>query len=55
MMTQEEYLNGVLALRGQGKTMAEIAEELGYHPATLSNWLLTAVRRRRAPSSRRSG
>jgi transposase len=39
MMTQEEYVNGVLALRGQGKTIAEIAEELGYHPATISNWL----------------
>lgn len=39
MMTQEEYVNGVLALKGQGKTINEIAEELGYHPATISNWL----------------
>ena len=38
MMTQEEYVDGVLALRGQGKTIAEIAEELGCHPATMSNW-----------------
>lgn len=39
MMTQEEYVNGVLALKGQGKTIGEIAEELGYHPATISSWL----------------
>ena len=39
MMTQEEYVNGVLALKRQGKTITEIAEELGYHPATISNWL----------------
>lgn len=39
MMTQEEYVDGVLALKRQGKTITEIAEELGYHPATISNWL----------------
>jgi transposase len=39
MMTQEEYVNGVLALRRQGKTITEIAVELGYHPATISSWL----------------
>ena len=39
MMTQEEYVNGVLALKRQGKTMTEIAVELGYHPATISGWL----------------
>lgn len=39
MMTQEEYVEGVLALKRQGKTITEIAEELGYHPATISNWL----------------
>lgn len=39
MMTQEEYVNGVLALKRQGKTITEIAVELGYHPATISNWL----------------
>jgi transposase len=39
MMTQEEFVNGVLALRRQGKTISEIAEELGYHPATISKWL----------------
>jgi transposase len=39
MMTQEEYVNEVLALKRQGKTMTEIAEQLGYHPATISKWL----------------
>jgi transposase len=39
MMTQEEYVNGVLALKRQGKTITEIATELGYHPATISSWL----------------
>jgi transposase len=39
MMTQEEYVNQVLALQRQGKTITEIAHELGYHPATVSGWL----------------
>lgn len=39
MMTQEEYVNGVLAGIRQGKTIKEVAEEVGYHPATVSNWL----------------
>ena len=39
MMTQEEYVNEVLALRRQGKTISEIAELLEYHPATISKWL----------------
>ncbi len=55
MMTQEEYVDGVLALKRQGRTITEIAEELGYHPATISNWLRNGGRRRRAPSARRSG
>ena len=38
MMTQEEYMD-LLALRRQGKTIAEMAYELGYHPATVSGWL----------------
>src|SRR5205823_6501640 len=29
----------VLALRRQGLTIAEIAEETGYHPATLAKWI----------------
>ncbi|MGC9963735.1 MAG: IS21 family transposase [Acidimicrobiales bacterium] len=41
MMTQEEYVNEVLALKRQGKTIVEIADELGYHPATVSKWLRT--------------
>lgn len=39
MLTQEEYVNDVLALRRQGLTIAEIAAEVGYHPATVSKWL----------------
>lgn len=38
MLTQEEYMD-VLALKRQGWTIAEIADELGYHPATISKWL----------------
>ncbi len=38
MMTQEEYMD-LLAMRRQSKSIAEIAEELGYHPATVSKWL----------------
>lgn len=38
MMTQEEYMD-VLAMRRQGKSFKEIGEELGYHPATISNWV----------------
>jgi transposase len=39
MLTQEEYVNEVLELKSQGWTIAEIAEELKYHPATVSKWL----------------
>jgi transposase len=38
MLTEEEYMD-VLALRRQGLTIAEIASETGYHPATISKWL----------------
>lgn len=38
MLTQEEYMD-VLALKRQGWTIVEIADELGYHPATISKWL----------------
>ncbi len=41
MLTQEEYVNDVLALRRQGMTIAEIAVKVGYHPATVSKWLRT--------------
>jgi transposase len=39
MLTQEEYVHRVLELRRQGWTIAEIAAEVGYHPATVSKWL----------------
>ena len=38
MLNQEEYVK-VLDLHRQGWTKKEIAEELGYHPATISKWL----------------
>ena len=44
MMTQEEYMN-VTALRAAGWTITQIAEHVGYHPATVSGWLRTAGRR----------
>ena len=41
MMTQEEYVESVLALKRQGLSIKEIAEQVGYHPATVSKWLST--------------
>jgi len=38
MMTQEEYMD-VKALRAAGWTIKQIAEHVGYHPATVSGWL----------------
>jgi transcriptional regulator with XRE-family HTH domain len=38
MMTQEEYMD-VLAMRRRGMSFKEIGDELGYHPATISNWV----------------
>jgi transposase len=38
MLTQEEYMD-VVGLHHQGFTISEIAEELGYHPATISAWI----------------
>ena len=38
MMTQEEYVN-VKALHAGGWTIKQIAEHLGFHPATVSSWL----------------
>jgi transposase len=38
MLNQEEYVK-VLDLHRQGWTKKEIAEELGFHPATISKWL----------------
>ena len=38
MMSQEEYID-VKALHGAGWTIRQIAEHVGYHPATVSGWL----------------
>ena len=38
MMTQEEYMD-VKALHAAGWTIRQIAEHVGYHPATVSGWL----------------
>jgi transposase len=38
MMTQEEFMK-VNELRAAGWTIKQIAEHLGYHPATVSGWL----------------
>ncbi len=55
MLTQEEYVNDVLALRRQGMTIAEIAATVGYHPATVSKWLRAGgppAQREGAPAQR---
>ena len=38
MMTQEEFMD-VMAMKRQGLTIKEIAQETGYHPSTVSAWL----------------
>jgi hypothetical protein len=38
MMTQEEFMD-VQVLRSAGWTIRQIAEHVGYHPATVSAWL----------------
>lgn len=38
MMTQGEFMD-VTKLQAEGLTVKEIADELGYHPATVSKWL----------------
>ena len=38
MMNQEQYMD-VHALKNEGWTSKEIAEELGFHPATVAKWL----------------
>ena len=38
MMTQEEFMD-VKAMKRQGLSIKEIAEETGYHPSTISSWL----------------
>jgi hypothetical protein len=48
MMTQEEFMD-VMAMKRQGLSIKEIAEETGYHPSTISNWLKNG-----GPTERRS-
>ncbi len=38
MMTQEEWMD-VRALHAAGWTIVQIADHVGYHPATVSGWL----------------
>lgn len=38
MLNQEEYVR-LHELKNEGWTNREIAEELGYHPATVAKWL----------------
>jgi transposase len=49
MMTQEEFMD-VMAMKRQGWSIKEIAEETGYHPSTISSWL-----RNGGPPERRGG
>ena len=48
MMTQEEFMD-VMAMKRQGLSIKEIAEETGYHPSTISSWLKNG-----GPPARRS-
>src|SRR6516164_7225747 len=48
MMTQEEFMD-VMAMKRQGMTIKEIAEETGYHPSTISSWLKSGGPPRRRP------
>ena len=48
MMTQEEFMD-VMAMKRQGLSIKEIAEETGYHPSTVSSWLKNG-----GPPSRRT-
>lgn len=43
MMNQEDYVD-LHALKKEGWTNKEIAEELGYHPDTISRWLRSGPR-----------
>ena len=44
MMTQEEYMD-VMAMKRQGLSIKEIADETGYHPQTIQTWLSNGDRR----------
>ena len=49
MMTREEFLD-VMAMKRQGMSIKEIAEDTGYHPSTISSWLKNG-----GPPAKRSG
>jgi len=49
MMTQEEYVD-IPGLKRQGWTLEQIAKEVGYHPATVREW----IRRGGPPQKRQS-
>jgi hypothetical protein len=49
-MLIHEYMD-VAALRRQGFMIAEMADELGYHPATISGWLKATSARSGVTSS----
>lgn len=50
MMTQEEFMD-VMAMKRQGLSIKEIAEETGYHPSTISGWLRNGGPPERRPST----
>jgi transposase len=50
MMTQEEFMD-VMAMKRQGMSIKEIAEETGYHPSTISSWLKNGGPPEKRPSS----
>ena len=51
MMTQEEFMD-VMAMKRQGMSIKEIAEETGYHPSTISGWLRNGGPTERRPRTR---
>ncbi len=53
MMTQEECMNAK-ALHAGGWTIKQIAEHLGFHPATVSSWLKNGGRLRRGASPKKT-
>jgi uncharacterized protein YjcR len=53
MMTKEEYMN-VKALYAWGRTIKQIAEHLGFQPATVSSWLKNGGRPQSAESLERT-
>ena len=54
MMTQEEFMD-VMAMKRQGMSIKEIAEETGYHPSTISGWLRNGGPAERRPRTTVAG